>query len=248
MTKLPFKIRREDSVSLTDQVATGLRSAISSGAFRTGDSLPTLLQMAKQIGVSEIVVRHAVKRLSDEGLVHAQPQNGITVSSLRGHVLYLTFNPPEMYYDGMLGRVVTQRLHTANIFLSVTHVSWDEAKKDFPKVQSDLVQSLSLAVVVGGTAAGVDALLVRKGIPFIHFTPSDPSPHAARAILLRHAPVLPAIRNHCLACGVREMLLVEFFPNDKRNTQLGKLLTDAGVHCQTMTVQPTFVIESQEVV
>jgi DNA-binding LacI/PurR family transcriptional regulator len=248
VTRLSFRINRDDGASLTEQVVSGLRHAIRSGSFRTGDSLPTRKEMAKQTGVSEETIRHAVKRLADEGLLRVRTRTGATVNSLRGHVLYLTWNPPDMYYDSMLTGVVTKRLHAAHVFLSVTHVTWEEAIKDFPKVQADLVQSLSLAVVMGGMAAGVDALLVHKGLPFVHFTPSNPSPHAARAILIRHAPVFPTIRDHCLACGAREILMVELFPNDERNTQIGKLLADAGVHCQTMTVQPILGLESAEVV
>jgi DNA-binding LacI/PurR family transcriptional regulator len=237
VTKLPFRIKREEGVTLTDQVTAGLRHAIRSGSFRVGDSLPARKAMAKQAGVSEIIIRHAVKRLADEGLLRVRTYPGVTVSSLRGHVLYLTWAPPNMYYQSVLRGVVTERLHASNVFLSTTHISVEEADKGFPQVRTDLTHVVSLAVVEG-IANGLDERLASKGIPFIHFTSANPSPRAARAILLRHTPVLPEVRDHCVACGVRDVLMVGLSPNDERNVQLAKLLADAGVRCCALKVQP----------
>jgi DNA-binding LacI/PurR family transcriptional regulator len=247
VTRLPFRINREEGESFTNQVAAGLRHAIRSGVFRAGDLLPTRKEMAKQTGISEIIIRHAVKRLADEGLVRVRKHAGVTVSSLRGHVLYLTWSIPSMYYPSVLRDVVTQRLHDSNVFLSVTHISYEDAAKGFPKVQAEFTHAISLAVV-DGIANDVDELLARKGIPFIHFTlSSHTSPLAAGAILMRRALVFPAIRDHCLACGARDVMMVGLFTSDEWDAQLGKLLADAGVRCRTMAVQLT-TAESPEVV
>jgi DNA-binding LacI/PurR family transcriptional regulator len=245
MPKLSFKIKRKKGTSLTDQVAAGLRHEILSGAFRTGDSLPTLMKIAEQTGVSEIVARHAIKRLSKEGLVHAQRRNGIRVINRRGHVLYLTWHDPKMYYHSALCSVVAERLHLSNVLLSVTHISKDEARKGFPKVQADLAHAVSLAVVEG-IPNGVDQLLERRGIPFIHFTVSHPSPRAARAVLMRPSLAFSTVRDHCLACGVRKVLLVGVTPDDEQSAQLGRLLADAGMHCSTLGARQVFAFESGE--
>jgi DNA-binding LacI/PurR family transcriptional regulator len=238
--KLPFKIKSKKGAKLTDQVVTGLRHAIRSGTFRTGDLLPTCKKMATQAGVSEIIIRHAVKRLADEGLLRVRTYPGTTVSSVRGHVLYLTWHDPTMYYHSALSSVVTERLRASSVLLRVTHISYEEAKKGFPDVQTDLARAISLAVVEG-IANGVDELLESKGIPFIHFAAGRPSPLATRAVLMRHALVFPEIRDHCLACGVRNMLLMGIVPNDERDTQLAKLLADAGVRCHMTALPPTAV-------
>jgi DNA-binding LacI/PurR family transcriptional regulator len=253
MTKLPFKIRREDGASLTDQVAAGLRFAIRSGTFHAGDSLPALLKMAAQTGVSTNVVCNAVKRLTREGLVSPHPRTGITVNGSTGQawrasVLGLQWGAPGIYYQNVLSSVVTERLEAANVLFDATHISYEEPAKGFPKVQAHLAHAFSLAVLEG-IVSGLDELLASRGIPFVHFTSSRPSPRAARAILMRHSAVFPVIRDHCLACGAREVLLVGLPPNDEGNTQLGKLLTDAGVRCRAMSVQPIIVLpESPEIV
>jgi DNA-binding LacI/PurR family transcriptional regulator len=252
VTKLPFKIRRDDGMSLTDQFAAGLGFAIRSGYLHAGDSLPTLLEMAKQTGVSEIVVRHAVKRLSKDGLVRARPHNGITVSDVKGHtwralVLGLHWAPPSMYYQSVLSGVVTERLHAANVLFNATHITMEEASKGFPKVSADLSQAVSL-VVMQGSADGVDAVFSNRGIPFIHVTTeSRPSPLAARAILKRNAIVLPVVCDHCLACGVHEVLLVGL-PGEQQNIELRKLLVDARIRCRTLSVQQIAGLENPECV
>jgi DNA-binding LacI/PurR family transcriptional regulator len=248
MTKLPFRIRLEDRMSLTDQLADGLRHAIRSGVLRSGDTLPTLLEMADRMGVSEFVARHAVRRLSAEGLVCARRRVGIkvngNVNAWKASVLGLQWGVPSMYYHSVLNSVVTERLDASNVLFDAKYISQAEADRGFPRVQADLAHAFSLAVIRGHTH-GLDALLSRREIPFIHCTWSRPSPLAVRAILMRHALVFPAIRDHCLACGVRDMLLVGL-PGDTHNIQLRRLLTAAGVRCRSISVQPIDTFESPE--
>lgn len=71
---LPFAIGLRDSASMTEQVVVGLRRAIQSGAYRVGAKLPSLADMAKQLGVSLIVVRRAVAKLGKEGVLN--PRQG----------------------------------------------------------------------------------------------------------------------------------------------------------------------------
>jgi DNA-binding LacI/PurR family transcriptional regulator len=241
MTKLQFKIRREDSTSLTDQLAGGLRYAILSGAMRPGDTFPTLSEMADQVGVSKDVAQNAVKRLSTEGLVCARPHNGITVSSTKGHawrasVLGLQWGDPSMYYQSVLSSVVTERLNAANVLFDATYIGWNEESKGFPKVQAQLAHAFSLAVV-RGNAGGIEELLSRRGIPFIHFTSSHLSPRAVRTIHVHHAPAFPEVRDHCLACGVHNALLVHLREEGAQYSELRKLLTESGVRCRALNVQ-----------
>jgi DNA-binding LacI/PurR family transcriptional regulator len=251
MAKLPFKIRREDGASLTDQFASGLRYAIHSGSLRSGDTLPTLTEMAAQTGVSAIVVRHAVKSLANEGLLHVRHGCGITVNGLGGQgwrasVLGLNWSAPTMYYQSVRSGVVAKRLHAGNVLFNAAHISYEDANENFPKIKADLAHPVSL-VVLQGMSKDVDELLVGKGIPFIHFTSSRPSPRAVRTILLRHALVLPAVSDHCLACGVREVMSVGL-PNDARNKEFAKLFNDTGMHCRTLTVKQIVGVENPECV
>ena len=88
----PFKLDRASRDSLTDQLTNGLRDAIHSRFYKADAVLPPMPELAKHLGVSEIIVRTAYRRLAEEGLVLARPRRGTVVLPSkspvwRGHVL-----------------------------------------------------------------------------------------------------------------------------------------------------------------
>ncbi|MEU0195639.1 FadR/GntR family transcriptional regulator [Streptomyces afghaniensis] len=64
-------------VRLADQVAATLSEEIESGRLAEGDRLPTEVELVKQLGVSRTVVREALSRLRNAGLI--EPRQGIGV-------------------------------------------------------------------------------------------------------------------------------------------------------------------------
>lgn len=64
-------------VRLADRVAAVLSEEIESGRIAEGDKLPTEVELVKQLGVSRTVVREAVSRLRNAGLV--EPRQGLGV-------------------------------------------------------------------------------------------------------------------------------------------------------------------------
>ncbi|MEU1666279.1 FadR/GntR family transcriptional regulator [Streptomyces sparsogenes] len=64
-------------VRLADRVAAMLSEEIESGRLAEGDKLPTEVQLVKQLGVSRTVVREAISRLRNAGLV--EPRQGLGV-------------------------------------------------------------------------------------------------------------------------------------------------------------------------
>ncbi|MFI9028257.1 FadR/GntR family transcriptional regulator [Streptomyces sp. NPDC053560] len=64
-------------VRLADRVAAVLSDEIESGRLAEGDKLPTEVELVKQLGVSRTVVREAVSRLRNAGLV--EPRQGLGV-------------------------------------------------------------------------------------------------------------------------------------------------------------------------
>jgi hypothetical protein len=51
--RLPFRIDRQAGKTLTAQVADGLREAILTRRFKPGNTLPTKLEMAAELGVND---------------------------------------------------------------------------------------------------------------------------------------------------------------------------------------------------
>ncbi|MEU6575209.1 FCD domain-containing protein [Streptomyces sp. NPDC046805] len=76
-------------VRLTDRVAAILAEEIESGRLAEGDRLPTEVELVKQLGVSRTVVREAVSRLRNAGLVEPRQGRGVFVLPRRARPLDL---------------------------------------------------------------------------------------------------------------------------------------------------------------
>lgn len=67
------------STSLADQVAAALTDEIRSGRWPVGSKLPTEVRLVEQLGVSRTVVREAISRLRNAGLVEPRQGSGVFV-------------------------------------------------------------------------------------------------------------------------------------------------------------------------
>lgn len=239
MKTMPFVVSRQNKASLIEQVEGGLRSAIATGGIQVGTKLPNLKEMAAELGVSEFVTRHAVQQLAREGLLTARPSTGIVVcgrdlKTWRGHLLNVHWSEPSMYYHSVLNGIMEERLHAANILISSVYVTVNDKADGYAKVRSELSHAVSLAVVQG-PAAGLDAILAEQNIPFIHMG-SDYSPQAVQGITFNPGAVLPALRDHCLACGIRSVVTVR--PKASLGLDITPTLEAAGVAVETLNVEP----------
>ena len=90
---LPFLFDGTRRSGLSDQLADGLRQAILTGRLKPGETLPTILEWSKLLGVSIRVPEAAIARLVSEGLVVARRRHGCVVAergnapNWKGHVL-----------------------------------------------------------------------------------------------------------------------------------------------------------------
>src|SRR6266508_3955185 len=66
------------------QLVRLLRTQISAGEFKPGDSLATEGEICKAYGVSRITAREALRLLSDEGLIVRRPGRGTFVANRPG--------------------------------------------------------------------------------------------------------------------------------------------------------------------
>ena len=76
-----FKVDRTCAGYLSDQLYTGLRTAIHSEFYSQGGCLPSRERIAAHYGVSETVVRKALRQLMIEGLLVSHPKVGCIVKS-----------------------------------------------------------------------------------------------------------------------------------------------------------------------
>jgi GntR family transcriptional repressor for pyruvate dehydrogenase complex len=66
--------------ALSDTVAQQLLTQIDKGTFARGGKLPTEAVLAQQFGVSRTVIREAISRLKNEGVVEPRQGSGVYVS------------------------------------------------------------------------------------------------------------------------------------------------------------------------
>ena len=76
---------------LAEKVADEVRQEIADGAFKSGDRLPTEREMSESYGVSRAIVREAMGRLKQDGIVVSRQGSGAFVAddsppTLRLHV------------------------------------------------------------------------------------------------------------------------------------------------------------------
>ena len=76
-------IRLGSPIPLADQIATGIRRAIASGEFGVGDALPTVRQLAGDLGINLNTVARAYRALEAAGLVLARRGRGTVVAAVR---------------------------------------------------------------------------------------------------------------------------------------------------------------------
>lgn len=68
--------------TLSEVVASKIKSYIIDNSLRSGDRLPTEQEMADRFGVSRISVREATKALSFLGIIRSAPRRGLTVGEV----------------------------------------------------------------------------------------------------------------------------------------------------------------------
>lgn len=78
-------IRLDSPVPITEQIAAGIRCAIAADQLRLGDALPTVRQLAADLGVNLNTVARAYQALEAQGLVLTAGRRGTHVTATRMH-------------------------------------------------------------------------------------------------------------------------------------------------------------------
>ena len=77
MTGAPIlRIDLSSSVPAYRQIAGGIRTMLVAGGFGPGDLLPTIRQLATDLGIHPNTVAEAYRLLAEEGWVRPAPANG----------------------------------------------------------------------------------------------------------------------------------------------------------------------------
>ncbi len=71
----------ESSIPLEEQIRRGIRETIARGELGPGDSLPSVRQLAGDLGIHFNTVARAYRKLRDEGLLQVGRGKGVTVAT-----------------------------------------------------------------------------------------------------------------------------------------------------------------------
>ena len=168
----PFKLDRASRDSLTDQLANGLRDAIHSRFYKADDALPPMPELAGFLGVSEITVRAAYRKLAEDGLVIARPRRGTVVLPSkspvwRGHVLCVMCDH-DFNYQLAAGVENTRMLLTKNGFLfsQVTVLEELDGTTDFSGLDVALSRPVDFIILFNDVPCVANRISA-SGVPFV---------------------------------------------------------------------------------
>jgi DNA-binding LacI/PurR family transcriptional regulator len=242
---LPFAISREKRGPLTDQLTRGLHRAIRSGYYAPGAQLPTIVEIAEALAVSTIVVRHAVRRLAEMGLLVARPRSGIRVQAggtpnlWRAHVLQLARATSSSYYFAVRDQVFQEHLRASRVRVSVVLVGAQERESGFAGIRSAIESDPVQLAILEGPSWGEITVLERERVPFVHLFITQPSAKAAGTLTLEDDSALREMVRHATRCGVRTMLGV-FSGGGEPATRFEEAVGAARLACEILLAQPDF--------
>lgn len=94
--------------ALSDTVAQQLLAQIDKGTFARGGKLPTETVLAQEFGVSRTVIREAISRLKNEGVVEPRQGSGVYVSA-HGAIRPLRIDYAEAMEGGSVLQILAVR-------------------------------------------------------------------------------------------------------------------------------------------
>ena len=223
--KLPFDFDATRRSGLSDQLTDGLRQAILTGRYSPGETLPTILEWSKILGVSIRVPEAAIARLVSEGLIIARRRHGCVVAergnapNWKGHVLVVVPDSDACYYSSVqLGRV-RSRLAAEGYLVSLITLNHGKGAKgrftyDLAPLEFALRQSVDLAVLIFNfRRSSISRAIVRAGVPLVEFADAEPSNirGCVGSVCLDKELAMRVLAERCKAEKVRSVMRVRAY-------------------------------------
>ncbi len=165
-------MNQNDVRTLVDQVADGLRAAITDGYYKLGDAIPPSRDLAPLLGVSRRVTKTAMERLVGEGFILSRPRIGSVVRDRaarrwRGNILFVQRTAGRVYYVNVFTAALRAQLVKAGwLFTQVTAPPNPSVATDLSELELHLTHPVSLAVTMFDNPPA-ERLLSKSGIPFV---------------------------------------------------------------------------------
>jgi GntR family transcriptional repressor for pyruvate dehydrogenase complex len=153
--------------ALSDTVAQQLLTQIDKGTFARGGKLPTEAVLAEQFGVSRTVIREAISRLKNEGVVEPRQGSGVFIAA-HGAIRPLRIDYAEAVEAGSVLQILALRRVAASEATSASIARRSDA--DMVSIDAALAR-IDEAVAVGHDGVAEDvafhrAIAVATGNPY----------------------------------------------------------------------------------
>lgn len=254
-TAVPFKLNKTSRKTFTEQVVAGVRSGISKGFWRPGQTLPTRQTFVRELGVSGNTVQRAMSHLAAEGLIVSRPRIGCVVQrtverKIRKSVLEVSAGNDCSFAHVRFLQALQEYLALANVQCTAAtlprkksgcfnYAFLDDA---LDRNTPDLIVANVGGLEVEPLAKRLDAL----SVPYI-MTSAAPKIPARHPKLLSTVPpsdiaaILKPFVDDCVAARIRSVLLVVWSKLQALNPQTQ--LEKAGIYVETL---PLSIDESCE--
>ena len=191
----PIALNPEIKKPLAMQLADVLRSGVVHGAWKVGDVLPGIHELAAQCRVSEKVPRKALAILADEGWI--DPKRGVgsvviergCVPHMNGRILIYVRETGCSYYFSRLLVVLESRLHSKGYGVSVIRVGECNEKYACLKLKKMLKEQWTFILLIGTNTEGC-RVIAESGCPFVLVGDGRPLPKCSDSSLLAKIEII----------------------------------------------------------
>lgn len=202
---------------------------------RAGDVLPSVNQIALKLGVSEIVVRGAFRRLIDEGLLSSRRKIGHTVRTpekplWKGHVLCVMtdhdINPQLCVIVESLRRALSMKGY---LFSQVTVLTDVKGPVDFSALDVALTRPLDFAVTVFRNH-NIEKHLSAAGVPFAVIGGKGPlEKGCVGSVVLSSVDAIRKMARQCVKRGISDVQVVSCPDGGRWYRRIADVFADYGI-------------------
>ena len=211
-----FSLDRTRRGDLAQQIAAGLRTAIRTGYYRSGDILPPVRDLAEILQVSKGIAEQAIALIREEGLVSPRPAVGSVVCAKdrplwKGQVLIVM--PPggiQHYMNVVCAEVHDALIEAGYLALTVTVPRIGNRKFDFALLDLMMRQQIDLVVQLHDQPE-ITKWLSSMRVPFVRLS-VDAQGRRTRncvgAVRKSSEAAITELAAHCRESGVKDVLFV----------------------------------------
>ena len=205
---------RNDARTLVAQITDGLRCAISSGWYHSGDVLPGSRELAEALGVSRIVTLAALRKLSADGYIEPRPHIGSVVRDRgtkvwRGRVLLVCPDGDDCFFQNLFaGELRDQLMDNDYLFAEVVVTQNTKGKYDFTRLDAALAVKADFVIVMYARQE-IFRYLAKRNIPYAVFGEVAKAPVGAVGFVqFDYNGAVPDFVTYCKEKKAREVVSI----------------------------------------